>query len=997
MSGKTMVFKAFVWKTFFRGRKGHFVLFLLSFLLFLPALSQAASRVKETPIDREYKKHVQEMIDEKTRDFYFEMVYKEQFLTILLNNLVDELKQRRKEGENLAPIFEGVLAGAEGADGDSLVQNYSAEMKRIVSLIERFKKLESKADAENDVVVRERAKAIQDQLRAALSGKFESEAIESRDISNSLLKEYGDEVHQLLRIFQKLERYEDLAKETNNQTALKEIDREKRQILSAFDSQVSPSSNSVEARYFREMESLVGLLHELDQFRTRVSPDQEDILFKIDALKEEILSSTDRHLLRVLGYNDFPLLPSESKFDEFVEEWKATQIFNYKINLTRVRLLRNQLIRQSDLKELNRMFRRDLADALISYQREEYPLAELQFRELLKEYPFHDVEDITYNLSEIYMAQGKYEKAKREFWQVIHKFPRSRFVNASYFKIMLITEALHQEEQYFQAYQALEARYRGKPKDDIFEKAHYLTGFVYYEKEKYDKAIEALRVIPDASPFALSAQFLMGSCYAGKQQYRSAAKIFRGVIAKAEKATDNPRANLIKNNALLKMGMIYYENNEPKEALAYFNRIASGEKAYQSALIGKAWAEYREGKIKYSVEDLDQLFWNFMSSSYVYEAKLLSAHCNRMMGNPDVAARDVRYVENAKKALRILRGKNKEREMVAQRLAELDKIQEDALKRGDRLRFQEVLYLKKKFRRIMENTYPSGKPGFYVLDEFNQEKQRLEDLVADLETYQKIVKKLGYLDLVSSIGQTKRRLLAILGSYRPDRWGSDTDFLSNYPFLQKQSMEQYRKQVIKRMLKEIKSELKKINNDQKQVALLVENARKKQDMGGLVRLDFQAENLEGLSDRLEEYLVFLNGELDNSEDDAVRYYADFSGFGISDMDFVRLQNIDEKIKTYYDYIDLINRALDVKQLALKDRIFAMNDSLRRVQDNLEKKQMAAYYKRLNQRFETDYFVAPGQTGAVKDTTGTLGKSQDQGIQELLDKHYPKKAEKPQSP
>jgi hypothetical protein len=328
--------------------------------------------------------------------------------------------------------------------------------------------------------------------------------------------------------------------------------------------------------------------------------------------------------------------------------------------------------------------------------------------------------------------------------------------------------------------------------------------------------------------------------------------------------------------------------------------------------------------------------------------------------------------------------------MVAQRLAELDRIQEDALKRGDRLRFQEVLYLKKKFRRILEQTYPSGKPGFYVLDEFNQEKQRLEDLVTDLETYQKIVKKLGYLDLVHSIGQTKKRLLAILGSYRPDRWGSDTDFLSNYPFLERQSMEQYRKQVIKKMLKEIQSELKKIREDQRQVSLLVENARQKQDMRGLVRLDFQAENLEGLSDRLEEYLVFLNGELDNSSEDVVSNEADFSGFGISDMDFVRLQNIDEKIKTYYDYIDVINRALTIKQLALKDRIFTMTDSLRRVQSYLEKKQMAEYYKRLNQNFETDYFVTPGQAQAVSDTTGVLRKPQDQEVQKLLDKHYPKK-------
>ncbi len=976
---------------FFKGKNSRFVFFSFLCLLFLPAFSAAATRVRETPIERQYKKHVQEMIDEKTRDFYYDMVYKEQFLTTLLDNLVDELKQRRKEGENLAPVFEGILGGVQGTQADSLIQTYSAETKRIVALIRQFQGLETRADAENDVVIRERAKAVRDELRAALDGKIDNQQVESREIAGRLLKEYRNEVHRLLKIFTKLQRYEAMARETNNRRALQAIERDKQDILTAFDSQVSQSANSLEARYFREMESLVGLLQELDQFRGRVRPDQEDILFKIDALKEEILRSTDRHLLRVLGYSDFPLLPSESKFDEFVEEWKANQIFNYKINLTRVRLLRSRLIRESNLRQLNRMFRRDLADALVSYRREEYPLAELQFKELLKEYPFHDVEDIDYHLSEIYMAQGKYEKAKRSFWGVIHRFPQSRYVNASYFKIMLITEALHQEKQYFDAYSALEARYANRPKDAVFQKAHYLTGFVYYQKEKYDRAIEALRSIPGTSPFALSARFLMGSCYAGKQQYRSAAELFKQVLTEAEKTTSNPRANLIKNNALLKLGMIYYENNEPREALAYFKQVGAGNQAYQSALIGRAWAQYREGQLKYSVEDLDQLFWNFMSSSYVYEAKLLSAHCNRMMGNPIVAARDVRYVENAKKALKLLKGKNKERELIAQRLSELDKIEEDALKRGDRLRFQEVLFLKKKFRRIMENTYPSGRAGFYVLDEFNQEKQRLEDLVSDLETYEKIVKKLGYFDLVGSIGQTKKRLLAILGSYRPGKWAADTDFLSNYPFLEKKSMEQYRKQIIRQMLKEIQAELAKIKNDQKQVGQLVADARQKQDMRGLVRLDFQAENLEGLSDRLEEYLVFLNGELDNSPDDAVRYYADFSGFGISDMDFVRLQNIDEKVKTYYEYIGLINRALNIKQLALKDRIFTMNDSLRRVQAYLEKKRMAAYYKQLNHNFQTNYFIVPGQTKAAPDTASVLKKTHDEGVQELLDKHYPKKS------
>jgi len=954
-------------------------------ILFLGGSSLSFAPDK-TRLERQYEAHVWQMIDEKTSDFYYDMVYKEQFLTILMDNLVEELRERKKEKQPISRIFDALVSHDMSDDSDSLIQAYSQEIRRVLGLMDELKQLEKKADQENDLSVRARAAAIKNELKRAIEGTTRRSFSKTDQLSQTLISEYRTEISQILTIFKELDRYEALARAEKNQVALSKINQEKSHLKQVLSSQVSQSDNTLEAQYFREMENVISVLYQLDHFRSQANPDEEDLLFKIDALKEEVLTNVDRKLLRVLGYTDFALLPSESKFDEFLEEWKATQIFNYKIKLTRVRLLRQRLIQDSNLAQLNRMFRRDLSDAIVSYNREEYPLAELEFRELLKEYPFHDMEDIHYHLAEIYMAQGKYEKAKRTFTYVIQQFPHSKYVNESYFKILLITEALHQDDQYFDAFKKLEARFQKSPKDEAYEKAHYLTGYVYFKKENYDLAIATLRTIPEKSEYALSAEFLLASAYAGEQRYRSAAKIFHKLVAEAKKQPSDSRANLIKNNSLLKLGMIYYENNEPKLALKYFDQVSAGNGAYRDALIGKAWAEFREGQIIYTVEDLDRLFWNFMSSNYVYEAKTLSAHCYKMMGEPARAARDLRYVENAKKALAILTGRNKEREVLARRLRELDTIQEDALKRGDRLRFQEVVYLKEKIKRIMENTYPSGKPGLYMMDEFEMERQRLEDLVGDLETYQKIVQKLGYRDLTKNIGKTKNRLLAILGNYTPNKWISETDFLSNYPFLQRQSMVRYKRKVLSEMLTEIQSELNQVQNDQKDVEKLVAEARKKGDIKSLVRLDFNGENLENISDRLEEYVVYLNGELDDSPEEDIQYYADFSGFGVSDIDFIRLQNINEKIKNYYNYISLINTALNIQQLALKDRIYTMNDSLRHVQQRLEQKQKEDYRNAMDAYFSQKYFVSKDREHAVQQEP--LRKTQDQGMQELLDKKYP---------
>ncbi|HDL78575.1 MAG TPA: hypothetical protein ENH09_03260, partial [Bacteroidetes bacterium] len=282
-------------------RKINFNSAILLFLLIVFGGSSLSPASEKTRLEKQYEAHVWQMINEETSDFYYEMVYKEKFLTLLMNNLIDELKDRKKSGEPVTQIFDAVLTHSSQTKSDSLIQAYSGEIQRVLNLMDQLRRLEKEPGSENGISIRARADKIKEELKKALEEKTTVSLAHSNKISKNLISEYREEIRQILEISKKLAYYKTLARQENNQAALAKIGQTKKYLEQALSSPVSKSESSFESQYYLEMRNVASLLYQLDQFHARVSPDQEDIRLKIDALKEEVLANVNPRLLRVLG------------------------------------------------------------------------------------------------------------------------------------------------------------------------------------------------------------------------------------------------------------------------------------------------------------------------------------------------------------------------------------------------------------------------------------------------------------------------------------------------------------------------------------------------------------------------------------------------------------------------------------------------------------------------------------------------------------------------
>ncbi|HDZ13115.1 MAG TPA: hypothetical protein ENH53_12985, partial [Bacteroidetes bacterium] len=185
-------------------RKINFNSAILLFLLIVFGGSSLSPASEKTRLEKQYEAHVWQMINEETSDFYYEMVYKEKFLTLLMNNLIDELKDRKKSGEPVTQIFDAVLTHSSQTKSDSLIQAYSGEIQRVLNLMDQLRRLEKEPGSENGISIRARADKIKEELKKALEEKTTVSLAHSNKISKNLISEYREEIRQILEISKKL-------------------------------------------------------------------------------------------------------------------------------------------------------------------------------------------------------------------------------------------------------------------------------------------------------------------------------------------------------------------------------------------------------------------------------------------------------------------------------------------------------------------------------------------------------------------------------------------------------------------------------------------------------------------------------------------------------------------------------------------------------------------------------------------------------------------------
>ena len=654
--------------------------------------------------------------------------------------------------------------------------------------------------------------------------------------------------------------------------------------------------------YVEEMIKIVEIFRQLDELDQKVAADNDEAHQEINRIKDNVLGVVDKEVLNSIGYEQIEPETGKESLDTYFEEWKARQILWFRTKEKQIESLKNRLISKGTKVQIRRLFEAEAVQAIAEFNEGNFTIAELLFNDILSFYPYTQMDDFRYFLAECYFVQNKYAYAEDLYLKIVKNNNDQEFLSKSYWRLMLISDAFKRHKDFFSYAENVLKIYKSKPSDVFLEKMIFYSGYVAYRIQNFKNSQRLLQQLSKNTAYYLPGQFLIAVNYFNLNQPEKAQPILT-LLGKENTYNDDSAVSVaLRNLAHLKMGLLYYKNNDLISALKSFEKVGKDVPGSDIKTISKAWSLFRLGQLETAVNELDLFFWDHMSSNYIYEAMMLSAHCDRILGNIKTSTRKVRYVENAEKTLQINNELNFERQKINDLLSEINKLEETAIFAGDIFAYQKLQDLRSDLEFSLQSMAYRGDPGLQLIQAYEEEQQHIEQLVSDLNDLHKIADILGRDGLKKEIKLTIPNLKSNLSEIEKFQLGHRVDILADYPVAKKESDIRYQKIKLNEMRNDVANEQRKLEFYKEEIALLLQKAEQSQNAEAVNRLNYRELELEELKNRLEVFMVVLSENDVKLLDTDFRKWSNFSGFGLSDLDFVRMQNIDRTIEKNSDFI-----------------------------------------------------------------------------------------------
>ena len=916
------------------------------------ALHAQESRLFDQDKIVKYDERLQFYLDQQTKDDLVNTAAQERLLYENIKNLTIEIKQRGLKGNVKDEAGFGQIYG----DMQRLVDNYAVELDAVLAILDEIKSLSRTLETEQRQDLVEQFGTLRDSLTTMLeSRKLQSEAPKTGNYKNTLLREYNVEIDSLLRIYKRLEKFERSATVRNDTAAVRLTKSQKDKLQTVLAGmRTSPANAGTAANaYLQEVDGFVALLNQLEKVE-KPAHASLDKNIEVETLRLEIIASLDKNLLKLFGY---PSLDPQNKIsiEQSLQTWRADRVAKFEVRRTQYAILKKNLIQGGGVKERSRMLNRDLADALLNYAAERYLVAEQQLATILEDYGkyFANWDVVRFYQAECIYGRGVLSEALQAHASVLRDYPESKFRDMMLLRVLTISHVLKRPEQFLAAYQQIEkAASTMEPK--ILTRARYLAGYYFLSQEQFGAADSTLGLIPNDSKYGLAARYLQGVAQVNRGNGASALVLFKEIVAKEALPWSGPAITMIRNNALLKLGFIYYERGELEEALKYFEQVSRGTENYDQTLMGKAWAELRLGNVDQSMLQIQTLTQGYLVSDYTYEAKVLSAHCKRLLDQPEAAMRDLRYVSNAHGVLETTRDYNEERAQIAAQMNELERMERDVLEKQDAAMYEIVAKARQNLQATLLNINYRGPKGDLQGEEFADERRKILEQLQGLDEIIEDARKIGMVEVEQDALMRRNRLIKTLDQYRADAAIEKVNYLVEYPLAVKESGAEHRKEVVQSLMAHLESEQQSLQADIDSLRALAAVPGKK-PTNLTIDLKILQDNLVQLRQRMERFQTWLaTYEVEDVQSDFERW-ADFSGFGMSDLTLQELDRREQKINADSRHLASIDQVLRDRRTALERRIKRFDDEMKRIEAELLAEQVELDKREHEKYFENVYF------------------------------------------
>lgn len=903
-----------------------------------------------------YEDRLRFYLDTKTKDFLIEMADKEMILLQTIANVTAEIKQRGVTGlvqdeAGFATLYQKT---------QTLTESYTAELEAILAVIDEISALSRMLERERRYDLVEKFQDLKARLVASLdSRELYKKAPATKSHVSGLIKEYHVEVDSLLRIYSRLEKFQRAAKAKGDTAILPLVEKQKSRILGMVadlkrDSVATPDLAS---SFLQETERIATLLTELDKLE-KATAGTLDAELEIESVRRNMIAQLDTRLLKLLGFDNYAKLQKPT-LDEMFQIWRGARLADYETRATEYAVMKKNLLKTGNAKERARMLERDLTDALLNYAAEQYRVAEQQLRAVMHDYDryFANWDAVMFYRAESFYARTLYPTAYENYEALLRQYPHSKFLGLTLLRLLTIAHTLNWEQPFFAYYERIDSL-AARLDSRLVERSRYLAGYYYLNLGKYAEAEAVLGLIPPPSRYHFAAQYLRGIAQANLGNLAGALRWFQYV---AETETDlagltlaDPTTTLIRNNALMRLGFIYYQRGEFENAIRYFEKVSRGAENYDQTLIGLSWTYLKKGDLDKTITTTGTVLGNYLSSNYHYEALVLAAHCRRLLEQPTAALDNLRYVANAHGMLELSKEYNQEREQILSQLSEVERMEKAALEHRDKQLYNIISGVRQSLVGMLYSFGYRSNSGELLGDAFSEERQNIYRQLQQLDRLVAEARQSGLLDVERDAIERRNRLVRVLETYQADRSIQNVNYFVDYPLANKESGAAYRRQIVLNLFKEMEAEQERLKQNLTTANRLI-SEHGKSAVNLAIDLKTVQDDFRNLKYRMDRFQTWLSTYKVEEVTTDISQWADLSGFGMSDIAFQEINRREEKIDLFSQNIASIDNILRDRKISLEEMLRNFDREMRKIEEELLNEQVRLDRLEHDAYFRNSYF------------------------------------------
>lgn len=622
--------------------------------------------------------------------------------------------------------------------------------------------------------------------------------------------------------------------------------------------------------------------------------------------------------------------------ETLLDQWKYNSLLEFKLRQTRTELIRTKLLKTATPEEADRMFRRDLREALQAYAAGDFVLSRLLLRDVIETHPGVPVmDDVLYYAAESSFALNYLDEALRTGERLAGRYPLSPYTAKALAKKLFIQYAYGRVDSLQETYDRLLA-VRNRLEDEPFGVASYVAGLAAFNRGAFGDALAALARVPAGTAYAFPARYLSAACHSNLNNDDSAMAVYYRLASGPANPERDPVLRRIRNNARLKLGLIYYERGENRRAITLFNQVDDDFQKDDLTLLARAWSAYRSGRPVEALANTETLLTQTLFSGYQYEAQVLAARSKELLGQPDEALRDMERVRRVR----------------LQPAAPLPAASADSAENArNRTLFAEANRISRFLSEVPAGPADDPAPG--------GGDSRL-DTAADA-----LGRKIGVLDSLEARARDRRNWMT-LDRIRKLRGGAiqalqtrnrkSADRLGDQdPLIRRMGMSVYLRYLFDTLLSDVLEEKRVTAESIAGIDRLSVRSGSGDPVSIRVRMEIRRDELEDYGLRLNQYEVWLRENRPQPFAVEIDRWANFSEYGISNINFNRIREIDGRMTEISSMIRQIDEVQRAKREELSRRVAAL---LRDV-EQIERQMKADLRKKDEQErdrfFQTDYF------------------------------------------